>query len=64
MKLGGNTFKLSSLKSVALMDGLTILGSAMFSYTGLSSVSIPSTVTSIGKSFTFNHINFILSNRE
>ena len=46
--IGDRAFKLSSVKSVTLVNGLTMLGLAMFANTGLKSITIPSTVTFIG----------------
>ena len=48
-------FQCSSLTQVVLIGGLTILGVQMFNMNGgvtfLSSITIPSTVTSIGKDY-------------
>ena len=55
MKTGSNSFQqCTSLSQVVLINGLTVMGNYMFSMFGLptvlSSVTIPSTITSIGYS--------------
>lgn len=48
-KIGENVFSgSSSLTFVFLSDGLTIIGNRMFYFTGLKSIIIPSTISSIG----------------
>ena len=50
----GSFYGCNSLSQVELISGLTVVGEKMFYLaTGISSITIPSTVTSIGRDYCY-----------